>query len=134
MKSELHPHQLEILRVLRREGTPIPRPELYAQLSFSNWLGKWLGTPRSPGRYPNSLLERGLVHVEDESGSEDENGHRCLFFGITKKGIQALKGSVPAKDELEAMSRSTLRELAKQHGISTTGTKKDVIGRFMASR
>lgn len=147
----LVPNQIEILKVLARETMPLERPALYRELSFKNWLGKWLGTPRSPGKYPNSLYERGFVGVEDEAGSPDDKGRNCLFFFITRSGHQALKKIQASKNgkpkaakrikkakkqrfnrsKLEAMTRKDLRILAKKYKVSTTGTKGQMLDRFM---
>jgi len=156
-EKPLHPHQVEILQALRG-APPISRPELCKCLHFHNWLGKWLGTPRSPGKYPDSLYERKLVDVENVEGSPDEKGRNCLFFFITKAGVKALNGrpktgskqgvrsakkvakrttKKPAKPKpfdrstLEAMPRTKLRKMAKEYKVSTTGTKQAMIDRFM---
>jgi len=132
-ENDLHPHQVEILyRLLEQKGMPLSRPELYGRLSFNNWIGKYLGTPRSPGKYPKSLYERGMVNVENLGGDPDDGGRNCLFFFITAKGRKAIDGkNKPNRKSMEAMTRTELRILAKKQGISTTGTKKDVIDRFM---
>jgi hypothetical protein len=112
-KNPLHPHQVEILRALVAEGIPATRSAIYRHTSFKNWIGKYLGTPRNSGRYPQSLYERGLVDVEDQEGAADESGHRCFFFYITREGRAALKAHdkpakkavVPKKNPKTASSR-----------------------------
>jgi hypothetical protein len=60
----------------------------------------------------------------------DGHGHGHTVTGTVAPQLRAVTGTLPDTDELEAMTRTQLRELALSRGVTVRGTKADVIARL----
>jgi len=103
-KASLHERQVEILRLLKKAGGYMSRPELTKKTTFGQCpggapgcgspLGRYIGFPGGTSNisiYPKSLLNRGLVKMSYEVNPEGTTAAQILMISLTKKGVQALK-------------------------------------------